>query len=36
MEDANHEAAKRLGEAVFGDHGSKMVAETKKATDANL
>ncbi|MFH0812849.1 MAG: tyrosine-type recombinase/integrase [Pseudomonadota bacterium] len=36
MEDVNQEAAKRLGATIFGDNGSKMVAETKRATDRNL
>jgi len=27
MEDTNHEATKRLGAAIFGDNGSKMVAK---------
>jgi len=30
MKDVNQEAANRLGEAIFSDNGSKMVAENKK------
>jgi integrase len=30
MEDTNPEAASKLGNSIFGDDGSKMVAKTKK------
>ena len=30
MKDVNQEAANRLGEAIFSDTGSKIVAENKK------
>jgi len=35
MKDVNEEAASRLGEAIFGEDGCKMVAQNEKGANFN-